>query len=68
MGSNGYEVNTWLWEFRPGKPCLGASQSVAATGERRITVMKGGAKKAAATLVRRSCKAPKAAGARGEME
>ena len=68
MGSNGYEVNTWLWEFRPGKPCLGASQSVAATGERRITVMKGGAKKAVATRGRRSLKAPKSAGARGGMK
>ena len=42
--------------------------SVAATEELRITVMKGGAKKAVATRGRRSLKAPKAAGARGGMK
>ena len=40
-----------LWQFgRRGKPRLGGL-SVAATEERHITVMKGAAKKAVATLV-----------------
>ena len=39
--------------------------NVEATEEWRIAVVKGAAKKAVATLVRRSRKAPKAAGARG---
>ena len=60
-------MNTWLWEFGRGKPRLGGL-SVAATEERRIAVMKGGAKKAEATRVRRNRKAPKAAGARPGME
>ena len=63
-GSNVYEAKILLWEFGRGKHCLGGL-SVAATEERRITVMKGGAEKAVATRVRRSSKAPKAAGARG---
>ena len=45
-----------LWQF--GRANL---VSVAATEERRIAVVKGVAKKAWATLVRRSHKAPKAA-------
>ena len=40
----------------------------AATQERRITVVKGVAKKAVAIWVRRSSNASKAAGARGETE
>ena len=68
-GMNIYEVNTWLWEFRRGKHRLRlGGLSVAATEERRIAVMKGGTKKAVATRVRRRCKAPKAAGARGGTE
>ena len=53
--------------FGLGKSRLGGL-SVAAGEERRITVMKGGAKKAVATRVRRSRKAPKVAGARPGME
>ena len=41
---------------------------VAATEEQRIAVVTGKAKKAMATRVRRSRKAPKAAGARGGMK
>ena len=66
-GSKVYEVNQWLWLFGRGKPRLGGL-SVAATEERRIAVVKGAAKKAMATRVRRSRKAPKAEGARGGME
>ena len=32
-GSNVYEVNPWLWQFRRGKPCLGGL-SVEKTQER----------------------------------
>ena len=66
-GNNDYEENTWLWEFGRGKPRLGGL-SVAATEERCIAVIKGGAKQAVATRVRRSRKAPKTAEARGGME
>ena len=66
-GSNVYELKQWLWEFGRGKPRLGGL-SVTATEERRIAVAKGGAKKALATRVRRSHKAPKAARSRGGME
>ena len=65
--SNIYELNQWLWEFGRGKPRLGGL-SVTATEELRIAVAKGGAKKALATRVRRSHKAPKAARSRGVME
>ena len=60
-------MNHWLWQFGQGKPHLGGL-SVAATEELRITVVKGAAKKAVATRVLRSRKAPKAAGTRGGME
>ena len=53
-----------LWQFGRGKPFLGGL-SVAGTEERHIAVVKSAAKKAVATLVRRSCKAPKVEGARG---
>ena len=64
-GSNVYEMNQWLWEFGRGKPSLGVL-SVTATEERGIAVMKGAAKNAVATRVRRGRKAPRAA--RGGME
>ena len=65
--SNVYEVNQWLWQFGLGKTRLGGL-NVAATEERHIAVVKGAAKKAVATQVLRSRKAPKEAGARGGME
>ena len=68
-GSNVYELNQWLWEFVLGKPSLRlGALSVTATEELHIAVAKGGAKKALATRVRRSHKAPKAARSGGRME
>ena len=49
-----------LWQFGLGKTRL-VGLSVTATKERHITEMKGAAKKAVATRVRRGCKAPNAA-------
>ncbi len=33
-GSNVYEVNTWLWQFGRGKPCLG-SMTIEETSDRQ---------------------------------
>ena len=62
-GRNDYEVNQWLWQFGRANVAWGGLSAAAATEELRITVVKGAAKKAAATRVRRSRKAPEAAGA-----
>ena len=60
-----------MWQFGRGKPRLGGLY-VAVTEELSIAVVKGAAKKAVATRVRRSLRlkapSPKAAGARGGME
>ena len=64
-GGNVHKINQWLWQFGRDKPRLGGL-SVAETEERRITVVKDGAKRAVATLARRCHKAPKAAAGRLE--
>ena len=62
-------MKSWLWQFGRGKPRL-RGLSVASTEELRIAAVKGAlaVKKAVATRVKRSHKAPKAAAARGGME
>jgi hypothetical protein len=44
--SNVYEVNTWLWNFGRGKPCLGGL-TVEETAMRKETVQKDQAKRSA---------------------
>ena len=50
-GSNVYEVNTWLWNFGRGKPCLGGL-TVEETAMRKETVRKNQAKRSAETFTR----------------
>jgi hypothetical protein len=58
-GSNVYEVNTWLWNFGSGKPCLGGL-TVEETAMRKETVQKDQAKRSAETRRRRTRRADRA--------
>ena len=66
MSSIVHEVNQWLWQFGRGKLRLGGLL-VAANEDQHIALVNCAAL-AAATRVRRSHKAPKAAEACGGME
>jgi hypothetical protein len=55
-GSNVYEVNWWLWQFRRGKPRLGGL-TIKETSERKDAVSNARHKRAAET-VRHSKAAP----------
>ena len=53
-GCNVYEVNTWLWNFGRGNPCLGGlTVTVEETSMRKKTVKKDQAKRSAETRRRR---------------
>jgi hypothetical protein len=58
-GSNVYEVNLWLWQFRSGKPRLGGL-SVEKTDDRKEAALKELSLRGAETRRRPSSKADRA--------